>query len=66
MSKVTDRYTIALEAKQVELAISAMKTPSGHDPFEYGRACGIFGGLQLALDILNEIHRDQAAKDGAL
>ena len=60
------RYQSALQAKQVELATSALRVPSGHDLFEYGRVCGLYQGLQMALDILNEMQRDQAAKDRAL
>lgn len=60
------RYESALEAKQRELAVSALRSPSGHDPFTYGQACGIFLGLQMALDTLNEMVRAKNEREAAL
>lgn len=37
-----------LETAQAELAKEALERPSGRDAFDYGRAVGLYAGLELA------------------
>ena len=41
-----------LEAEQSAVAVEAMERPSGKTEFDYGRAIGIYAGLQRAKEVL--------------
>jgi hypothetical protein len=41
-----------LEAEQSAMAVEAMERPSGKTEFDYGRAVGIYAGLQRAKEVL--------------
>jgi hypothetical protein len=41
-----------LEAEQSAVAVEAMERPSGKTEFDYGRALGIYAGLQRAKEVL--------------
>jgi len=52
---IADLLLRALKAKQVELAQTALGNPRGTDSYEYGRVVGLYAGLQVALDEINNI-----------
>mgnify|MGYP001564387375 CR=1 FL=1 len=56
----------ALRGKQIELAASALQQPAGRDSFEYGRVCGLYQGLEMALNVINDILTERAARDRSL
>ena len=41
-----------LEEEQIELAKNTLQQPHGRDAFEYGRAVGLYAGLERARTIL--------------
>ena len=51
-----------LKAKQADLAEAAMMFPKS-DPFEHGCQCGRYQGIQLALDAIDSILRDEIEKE---
>ena len=48
----------ALKGRQQQLAIDALKTPRGRDSFDYGRVCGLYEGIGVALQLIEEILND--------
>jgi hypothetical protein len=52
---IADLLLRALKAKQVELAQTALGNPRGTDSYEYGRVVGLYAGLQVALDEIENI-----------
>lgn len=52
-----------LKIAQVEHATSALAQPRGADAYEYGRAVGIYAGLTLALERIDQILSDEKHKD---
>lgn len=44
-----------LKAEQARVAVEALKTPTGRDAFEYGRAVGFYAGLEHAERVLIEL-----------
>ena len=40
-------------------ATSALEKPSGRDAFEYGRAVGMYAGLQRAFEVVGAAHADE-------
>ena len=63
---ILDRYPSALQTAKFDVAVSALQTPGGRDSFEYGRVCGLVQGLQMALDMFNEMRSEKAGKDSKL
>lgn len=60
---------VVLRDKQVQFALAALRTPgAGHADkvFEYGRVCGVFSGLQMAIDEIVNIQRDEHDRTAAL
>jgi hypothetical protein len=52
-----------LEAKQAAWAASALASPAGESAFEYGRAVGVYAGLDMAKTLINDVLSDQEQKD---
>jgi hypothetical protein len=47
-----ERAIMKLQQEQVELATSALRSPSSRDTFEYGRMVGMYAGLERAIAVL--------------
>lgn len=60
---IEDRIISALKAKLDECAHSALRAPSQRDAFEYGRLVGIYAGLQMALDVVDNALGEDEEKD---
>jgi hypothetical protein len=54
-----DVFLQRLEQEQARLAAEALKTPSGRDAFEYGRAAGMYAGMEHAKRVLIEMVAEQ-------
>jgi len=52
-----------LEAEQIRLATEALGRPSGRDMFDYGRAVGIYAGLEHAKRTLIDMVSEKERKD---
>jgi len=52
-----------LEAEQSAMAVEAVERPSGKTEFDYGRAVGLYAGLQRAKDILIETVAEANKRD---
>lgn len=52
-----------LEAEQLRLATEALERPSGRDVFDYGRAVGIYAGLEHAKRTLIDMVSEKERKD---
>ena len=52
---IVDLLLRALKAKQVEMAQTSLAQPRGTDSYEYGRVVGLYAGLQVALDEIENI-----------
>jgi hypothetical protein len=55
-----------LEAEQAKLAVQALEAPSGKDVFEYGRACGMYAGMEHAKRVLLDLVSEKNRKDEIL
>jgi hypothetical protein len=66
---VTDQISLAISALQTRrqsFAESALSNPQDRSQFEFGRACGTFAGLTMAIDTINGILDDADARERAL
>lgn len=54
---------IRLEAVRSKYATQALEKPSGHESFDYGRACGIYSGLTLAVETINTVIEERDDED---
>ena len=52
-----------IEALRGQYAHSALSQPGGHESFDYGRACGIYAGLTLAVETINTVIEDRDDED---
>lgn len=52
-----------LEAEQARLATEALQRPAGKDAFEYGRAVGMYAGLEQAKQVLVDMVAERDKKD---
>jgi hypothetical protein len=52
-----------LEQAQLELAKSALQQPQGRDAFDYGRAVGMYAGLEHAVNVLLDLVAEKDRKD---
>lgn len=52
-----------LETEQARLATEALAQPSGRDTFDYGRAVGIYAGLEHAKRVLVELVAERDKRD---
>jgi hypothetical protein len=51
-----------LETAQAELAKETLERPTGKDSFDYGRAVGMYAGLEMAKTTLIEMVSEQERK----
>lgn len=51
-----------LEMEQAQLAKEALERPTGPDGFDYGRAVGMYAGLELAKDTILTMVADHEQK----
>lgn len=58
-----ERLLQRLETAQAELAKEALERPTGKDGFDYGRAVGMYAGLELAKTTLIEMVAERERKD---
>jgi hypothetical protein len=56
------RFTGEAKEALAQTAADSMKFPKS-DPFEHGVQCGRYQGIQFALDILEDILRDNLEKE---
>ena len=52
-----------LETEQARLASEALAQPSGRDAFDYGRAVGMYAGLEHAKRVLVELVAERDKRD---
>jgi hypothetical protein len=52
-----------LETEQARLAREALEHPSGREPFDYGRAVGMYAGLEHAKRTLIDMVAERETKD---
>lgn len=52
-----------IENAQVSLARDALMQPAGRDAFDYGRAVGMYAGLEHAKDIIVGLVAERERKD---
>ena len=52
-----------LETEQARLASEALGKPSGQDAFAYGRAVGLYAGLEHAKRVLVDMVAERDRKD---
>ena len=52
-----------LEEEQAQLAKAAMEQPQAHDLFSYGRAVGLYAGLEHAKTIVMTLLEERERKD---
>lgn len=59
---IVGRYITEVKDALTEMATDSMKFPKA-DPFEHGVQCGRHQGLEFALEILEDVMRDNYEKD---
>jgi hypothetical protein len=52
-----------IEDTQAQLAKDALSTPTGRDAFDYGRAVGMYAGLEHAKDLIVGLVAERERKD---
>lgn len=52
-----------LEEEQLRLAKSAMEQPAGREPFDYGRAIGMYAGIEHAKRTMLDLVTERDRKD---
>lgn len=52
----------ALKARQAEFALDALRKPQTRDTFEYGYRTGVVSGLEMAINTLLDLVKDE--RDG--
>lgn len=52
-----------LEMEQAKLAHETLSQPSGREAFDYGRAVGLYAGLEIAKRTLIELVAERERKD---
>lgn len=52
-----------LETEQARLAAEALEKPAGRDAFEYGRAVGLYAGIEHAKRTLIDMVAERDKKD---
>jgi len=57
------QYLQKLEEEQTRLARGSLAKPSGRDGFEYGRAAGMYAGLEHAKTVLLELFAEKERRD---
>lgn len=58
-----ERYLQRLEDEKIKLAREAMERPAGRDPFDYGRAVGLYAGLEIAKTLLLDMFAEKERND---
>ena len=53
----------AIEDAQAQLARDALSKPAGRDVFDYGRAVGMYAGLEHAKDLIVGLVAERERKD---
>ena len=59
---IEQRLLAALKTKQAEFALEGLKRPLQRDAFEYGYRTGVVNGLEMAMNTLMDLIRDE--RDG--
>ncbi len=49
---VDSQLLTRLKAEQAQYALQALRQPNTRDAFEYGYRCGVFNGLEKAVEVL--------------
>ena len=52
-----------LDVEQAALAREALERPAGRDPFDYGRAVGLYAGLEHAKAVMLDMISERERKD---
>lgn len=60
-----DDVIVSIEKARSEHAHNALAATGGKESFDYGLACGVYAGLQRALDIISEVLEERAQGDRA-
>lgn len=63
---IADLILKKLEDEAQQAAEAAVRNPQGRDAFEYGRMCGVYGGLQRAFEIVGNIYEEKERQDDDL
>jgi uncharacterized protein YutE (UPF0331/DUF86 family) len=58
-----EQYIQHLENEKARLARDALERPAGRDAFEYGRAVGMYAGLDIAKNLLLDLISEKERKD---
>ena len=54
---------VRLRKERTELAEEFLANPANRDSFEYGKACGAYHGLGRAIDMVEELLRDEDERE---
>lgn len=60
---IADILLRRIEEAQTALAKSSLSAPQGRDAFEYGRAAGVYAGLEHAKEIIVELLAENDRRD---
>lgn len=63
---MTDPFVQKIKQRQAEFATSALTKPAERTEHEYGRVCGIYAGLEMALELYLDLLADRDQKDREL
>ena len=56
---IIDTILNRLKNAQQELAESALRMPTSHDVFEYGRMVGMYAGLARAIEVILSTNEEE-------
>ena len=61
-----EKFHHLIEQRRAEVSKEAMEHPVGGDAFTYGKMCGLYAGLGMAVDIMAGMFADDEERGRAL
>ena len=58
-----EQFLQRLEAEQKRLACETLEKPGGRDAFEFGRAAGMYAGMEHAKRVLIDMFAEKERRD---
>lgn len=58
-----EQYLQRIEDEKTKLARETLERPAGREPYDYGRAVGLYAGLDLAKQLLLDMYAEKERKD---
>lgn len=64
--KVVEEIIARIERRRAEVADQSLSGPGGREAFDFGYACGVYGGLKMALEVIADVLDDEDEEEKRL